>query len=200
MKEPYPGFTYLADEQYELIAKAGNLPKNQSSKLKKVLEYEISHYKLSVEEYKEPLSTKDIRKKLEAVAKHTDELKKTVDSHHTIRAYLAGIALNNERFGVKTKEVKAKLGDPNNLLSVEDTKAHIADKITGMLDRHIDEQLVEYSTAADAMDRKRKVLVERQRQERKAGFGRPTVERTKAPATLTQTGSSSIPAERIRTA
>ena len=68
--------------------------------------------------------------------------------------------------GVKTKDVKAKLGSPKDLPSVDGTKAYIAEKMTGMLERHVDEQIAKFSKAGDALDAQRKAMVKRQRIER----------------------------------
>ena len=69
--------------------------------------------------------------------------------------------------GIKTKEVKAKLGSPKDLPSVDETKAMIAAKMTGMLERHVDGQLREFAKAGSALDIQRKSLVKRQRIERR---------------------------------
>ena len=68
--------------------------------------------------------------------------------------------------GIKTKDVKAKLGSPKDLPSVDGTKAYIAEKMTGMLEHHIDEQIAKFSKAGKALGTQRKAMVKRQRIER----------------------------------
>ena len=69
--------------------------------------------------------------------------------------------------GVKTKDVRDKLGSPKDLPSVDETRAMIAEKMAGMLEEHVDEQLKKFSAAGEALDVQRRALVRRQRQERK---------------------------------
>ena len=68
--------------------------------------------------------------------------------------------------GVKTKNVKTKLGSPKDLQSVDGTKAYIAEKMTGMLERHVDEKITKFSKAGEALDVQRNAMVKRQRIER----------------------------------
>lgn len=68
--------------------------------------------------------------------------------------------------GIKAKEVKAKLGDPESLPSVEDTKLLLAEKFTDKLQRFIDVSIEAHEKASVALNNKRKALVNHHRQER----------------------------------
>lgn len=69
--------------------------------------------------------------------------------------------------GVKTKEVKAKLGSPEALPSVEETRKAIAEQIEQKILRFTSEMKWEFEHAQEGLQAKRKALVLRQRTERK---------------------------------
>ncbi len=68
--------------------------------------------------------------------------------------------------GIKAKEVKAKLGDPEKLLSVDDTKLRLSEKFTDKLQHFIDVSIAEHKKAAAALNNKRKALTNHHRGER----------------------------------
>lgn len=68
--------------------------------------------------------------------------------------------------GIKTKEVKARLGSPDDLPSVEETKARIETFLTDKFRQFADQQKAKHEVALQALDKKRKVLVMAQRKER----------------------------------
>ncbi len=65
--------------------------------------------------------------------------------------------------GIKAKEVKSKLGDPEKLLSVDDTKLRLSEKITDKLQHFIDVSIAEHKKAAAALNNKRKALTNHHR-------------------------------------
>ncbi len=70
--------------------------------------------------------------------------------------------------GLKAKDVRARLGDGKELPSVEQAKAHTASRTTETLQRYIAKANNVYKRQADALDARRKQMVERQRKERAA--------------------------------
>lgn len=68
--------------------------------------------------------------------------------------------------GIKTKEVKAKLGRPASLPSVEETQKTIAERIEQKLLRFTSEMKQEFEQAQEGLQGKRQALVGRQRTER----------------------------------
>lgn len=68
--------------------------------------------------------------------------------------------------GIKTKEVKVRLGSPDDLQSVEETKARIETLLTDKFRQFADQQKAKHEAALQALDKKRKVLVMAQRKER----------------------------------
>ena len=68
--------------------------------------------------------------------------------------------------GVRTREVKARLGDPGDLPSVAETKTRIAGLMTDVMNRHVKELDQEFAQAADALNGKRLALVQRHRRDR----------------------------------
>ena len=70
--------------------------------------------------------------------------------------------------GIKTKEVRARLGDENDLPSVADVKRRMADEMLAKMDKHqreLDEQQRQLSADFDQL---RRALVDQQRRERRA--------------------------------
>jgi len=97
--------------------------------------------------------------------------------------------------GIKTKEIKAKLGDPESLPSVEDTKLRLAEKFTDKLQHFIDESIAEHGKAAVALNKKRKALANLHRQERsklKQSQFRLRVAEIKARSTRLPTGLKAL--------
>lgn len=69
--------------------------------------------------------------------------------------------------GIKAKEVKAKLGDPNDLASVTDTKETIKSKVTGKIHTFIDQTRDHHEQQLKPLYIQRKDMVESHRRERK---------------------------------
>ena len=70
--------------------------------------------------------------------------------------------------GAKPKDLAAKLGDPNKLHSIEETKRHISGTMTRALRDHIAAIQVELAVQKSAFQKDRSAMVSRHRQERKA--------------------------------
>lgn len=68
--------------------------------------------------------------------------------------------------GKRAKEVAAKLGDPASLPSVEQTKARIAARMTGAVERYIREAQAAFATNAAALSQRKDDLTRRHRGER----------------------------------
>ena len=68
--------------------------------------------------------------------------------------------------GLKTKQVEARLGDPAELRSVDETKAYIADLLSGVLGRHLAEADQERQTLRQPLIARKMALRERQRADR----------------------------------
>jgi len=78
-----------------------------------------------------------------------------------------GAVLSVARYaGKKSKEISARLGEPDNLPSVDDAKAKIATQMSQAVKRHIAEANAQYKTAMAPVERRRLVMVEHQRAER----------------------------------
>ncbi len=54
--------------------------------------------------------------------------------------------------GVKTKDVKARLGEPDTLLSVEETKKTLGERMTPVLKRHVAESRGKFGKASALLD------------------------------------------------
>lgn len=61
--------------------------------------------------------------------------------------------------GIRTKEVKARLGEPDDLQSVAETRAKIAKDMTGAIHRHMDDADNDYRARKEAFETKRLKLV-----------------------------------------
>ena len=70
--------------------------------------------------------------------------------------------------GVKTKEVKARLGDPEKLSSVEAVQTRIAQRMTDKLRSYVQEVRGNYARLAPSAAFRRQQMVQRQRDERRA--------------------------------
>ncbi len=70
--------------------------------------------------------------------------------------------------GVKTRDVRERLGDPEQLPSVDETRAMIAGRMTDKLRGYVREVKANYRRLAPSVEFKRQELVRRQRDERKA--------------------------------
>lgn len=70
--------------------------------------------------------------------------------------------------GLKTRDMRDRLGDGKDLPSVAEAKARVAAQLTAMLRRHADEAARAYGQKKEALRHEREALVERQRQERAA--------------------------------
>lgn len=68
--------------------------------------------------------------------------------------------------GLKTKAVEARLGDPGDLRSVDETKAYIAALIGGMLGRHLDEADADLRDRIQPLIGRKAALRRRHRQQR----------------------------------
>lgn len=68
--------------------------------------------------------------------------------------------------GVRAKELEAKLGDPADLLTVDEAKAAFAEKIDKKLARFASDVRAEFETARAGLAEKRRILVDWQRHER----------------------------------
>ena len=68
--------------------------------------------------------------------------------------------------GLRTKDVRDRLGDGKDLPSVKQAKAASASRMTEMLRRHVAEAEAAFRKKAEALSEKRTVIVERQRRER----------------------------------
>jgi hypothetical protein len=68
--------------------------------------------------------------------------------------------------GIRTKQVKARLGDPVALPKVEQTKARISERMTGTLRRHVREAEEAFQKEAATLAFRKADLVQRQRAER----------------------------------
>ena len=67
---------------------------------------------------------------------------------------------------MKTKDVEARLGDPAELPSVAETKAHIAELLEGTLGRHLAEAEAEHQVRLQPLVERRVALRHEQRQQR----------------------------------
>lgn len=68
--------------------------------------------------------------------------------------------------GIKTKDVRSKLGDPDDLRSVENITRELSAKFTRKLKEIADEEIAKHDHASEAIDQKRRSLIEQQRTER----------------------------------
>lgn len=68
--------------------------------------------------------------------------------------------------GVKTKDVRARLGDANELPSIEETKGAISARMSNMLRRHIQEAEAAHRVQSASLTFRKNELVQRQREER----------------------------------
>lgn len=68
--------------------------------------------------------------------------------------------------GIRTKEIKAKLGTPDKLLSVSETKTQLARNFTEKLKRFSEEEMSKHNKVSSALETKRKSLVAVHRQAR----------------------------------
>ena len=68
--------------------------------------------------------------------------------------------------GIKTRQVKARLGTPDDLQSVEETKARIETLLTDKFRQFAEQQKAKHKEALRALEAKRNVLVMDQRKER----------------------------------
>lgn len=66
----------------------------------------------------------------------------------------------------RSKELKSKLGNPNNFPSVQEVKFRLAESLTPKLRSFADELIEKHATSNSAFARKKDVLVKRQREER----------------------------------
>src|SRR5690606_17016495 len=67
--------------------------------------------------------------------------------------------------GIKTKDVRSKLGDPDDLPTVGDIKRELSAKFTQKLKDLADEEIAKHDHASEALNQKRRNLVEKQRTE-----------------------------------
>lgn len=70
--------------------------------------------------------------------------------------------------GVKTKELKGRLGDPGGLPSAAETKASIADRMTSQLSRYLAEVETSYKTLPPRLEMRRQQMKEKHHTQRKA--------------------------------
>lgn len=92
---------------------------------------------------------------------------------------------------LKTKEVKARLGEGENLKSVDETKTRIGQIMKPAMKRHIDEAKQKYSARASKLEERRADMTEKQRDKRAALKGQQRLEwheDTKARAARLPTG------------
>jgi hypothetical protein len=68
--------------------------------------------------------------------------------------------------GIKTKDVRSKLGDPDDLRAVGDVTRELSAKFTQKLRQLSDEEIAKHDHASEALNQKRRMLVEKQRTER----------------------------------
>ena len=68
--------------------------------------------------------------------------------------------------GLKTKQIEARLGDPADLRSVEETKTHIDDLLKGMLGRHLNDAQAGHEGRLQPVVDQKATLRKRQRAER----------------------------------
>lgn len=68
--------------------------------------------------------------------------------------------------GIRSKQVKEKLGDPKELPSIEEAKAKIATEVSKILKKHLDQARNEQKRLKEKQALERKSLVEQQRKER----------------------------------
>lgn len=93
----------------------------------------------------------------------------------TRRGYVA-IDRNGEPFavpkyvGIKTKEVRERLGDPKQLPSLEEARAQNATDMGQSFERLADEQAAQERQRQEKLERRKKELVEKQRHEREQAF------------------------------
>jgi hypothetical protein len=67
---------------------------------------------------------------------------------------------------LRTKEVRAKLGDPDRLSTVEQAKQHIASRMTETITRHIEELDVSYRVKSASVDFRKAQIVQHHQAER----------------------------------
>ncbi len=68
--------------------------------------------------------------------------------------------------GIKTKDVRSKLGDSDDLRSVENITHELSAKFTRKLKEIADEEIAKHDHASEALDQKKRSLIEQQRTER----------------------------------
>lgn len=85
---------------------------------------------------------------------------------HVAVDYRGEIYAISKFVGVKAKDVKARLGDPTELMSVPQAKAEIAARMTPMLQKHIRDTEARLQVQTNALMARKKDIVQRQRKER----------------------------------
>ncbi len=70
--------------------------------------------------------------------------------------------------GKRTKDVRARLGEPESLPSVDEAKAKIGERMASSMQRHLEEARAEALKAQEAILREKRAVVARQRAERSA--------------------------------
>jgi len=97
--------------------------------------------------------------------------------------------------GIKTKEVKAKLGEFENLPSVENTKKHIAEKFTNKLRQFTDDEFVTHEKAEQIINARRQALTENhqhQRAQLKQSHATRWIQEAKTRSALLPTGLKAL--------
>ena len=68
--------------------------------------------------------------------------------------------------GIKTRDVRARLGDPDDLLSASETKTKLAKNFSDKLQKFIDDSFAAHEKAEAALDKKRQAMAAQHRQAR----------------------------------
>jgi hypothetical protein len=85
---------------------------------------------------------------------------------HVVLDHMGEVHALARTLGVKTKDVRARLGDGEALASVSETKVVIAEKMTPALRRHIEQSRTTFKDKEQALRVAKEKLVERQREQR----------------------------------
>lgn len=97
---------------------------------------------------------------------------------HVIVDWRGDIYAVSRWVGVKTNEVRAKLGEPEGLPTVDGVKAGLAEKFTDKLKAVVKEETARHDKAVAALLERKKALVLRQRAERQALRNQQAIRRT----------------------
>lgn len=85
---------------------------------------------------------------------------------HVVIDFSGEVHAASRLLGIKTKEMRARLGDGDGLKSVDATKAEIGQRMTPAIRRHVAESRTRFQKGAAKLAHQKAVMVQRQRDER----------------------------------